>query len=350
MLAEAQAIAAATGSPYIGLLCRFIHCAFQLEDRDSEGARSALQKALSLSRELNGPAMPWLPHRALARVYAAALRQGIEREHVVQLISRFEVVATDGVLHVDAWPWPVKIYTLGRFGVAVNGAPLEFSTKVQRKPLDLLKAIVASGGRNVREDRLADVLWPEADAHRAALALTTTLHRLRKLIGQASVERQDGCLTLNPQVCWVDAWSLQRLLKVFEQNWRNESADAIAVLIGEISTLYRGPFLGDHDERPWLLATRERLHGRFLRALGRAAEVLVRARRHEQAVLCLQLGVEADPFAEETYRRLMEAQLAGEHRSEALTTYRRCRNMLARHFNLQPSPDTEALRRQIEAR
>ena len=46
-------------------------------------------------------------------------------------------------------------------------------------------------------------------------------------------------------------------------------------------------------------------------------------------------------------RRLIEAHLAREHRSEALAAYRRCRKMLAVHFGVEPSPDTEALRQRI---
>ena len=49
------------------------------------------------------------------------------------------------------------------------------------------------------------VLWSADDA--AVQALRTTLFRLRKLIGEEVILRQDGRLTLDPTCCWVDCWA-----------------------------------------------------------------------------------------------------------------------------------------------
>ncbi len=58
--------------------------------------------------------------------------------------------------------------------------PVRFTGKAQRKPLALLQALVAFGGQRVREDRLSEALWPDADGDAAHQALSTTLHRLRR--------------------------------------------------------------------------------------------------------------------------------------------------------------------------
>ena len=77
--------------------------------------------------------------------------------------------------------WPVKIFTLGRFEVYRANEPLHCSGKVQRRPLSLLKAILAFGGQQVGEARLIDVLWPEAQGDVARFCLNSTVHRLRRL-------------------------------------------------------------------------------------------------------------------------------------------------------------------------
>ncbi|MCK7497369.1 MAG: hypothetical protein MZW92_46165 [Comamonadaceae bacterium] len=60
---------------------------------------------------------------------------------------------------------------------------------------------------------LAELLWPEADGDAAQRAFDTTLHRLRKLLGhERAVVLSEGRLSLNPTVCWVDAWTLERLI------------------------------------------------------------------------------------------------------------------------------------------
>jgi len=45
-------------------------------------------------------------------------------------------------------------------------------------------ALIAMGGRQVPQTRLADLLWPDAEGDAAYRALITTLQRLRRLIGE----------------------------------------------------------------------------------------------------------------------------------------------------------------------
>ena len=41
---------------------------------------------------------------------------------------------------------PVTIFTLGRFSLLINGEAADFGRKAPRRPLELLKAIIAQGG------------------------------------------------------------------------------------------------------------------------------------------------------------------------------------------------------------
>src|SRR5206468_1742383 len=109
--------------------------------------------------------------------------------------------------------WPVRIYTLGRFQVLKHSQPLSFARKVQRKPLALLKAVIALGERGAREEQLCEALWPEAEGDAAHFALTSAIHRLRRLLGhEAAVVRKDDEVSLDAHHCWVDVWALERLL------------------------------------------------------------------------------------------------------------------------------------------
>ena len=74
-------------------------------------------------------------------------------------------------LYLEEWPYPIKIYTLGRFEIIRDDEPLHFSGKEQKKPLELLKALIAFGGRDVPEERLTDALWPDADGDHGAQVL-----------------------------------------------------------------------------------------------------------------------------------------------------------------------------------
>ncbi|MGC9968053.1 MAG: winged helix-turn-helix domain-containing protein, partial [Syntrophobacteraceae bacterium] len=135
-----------------------------------------------------------------------ALEAGIETDYVQGLIRRRNLMPDVPVLHLENWPWPLRIYTLGQFEILRDSEALRFTGKVQQKPLLLLKALIAFGGRAVKEEQLCDALWPDAEGDLAHLSLETTLHRLRKLIGKDRViQFKEGKLTLDIQSCWVDA-------------------------------------------------------------------------------------------------------------------------------------------------
>ena len=71
----------------------------------------------------------------------------------------------------------------------LEGAPLRFTGKVPRKPLELLQAIVAFGGKEVLSETLCDALWPDSDGDTAGAALRMTISRLRRLLRRDALRR-----------------------------------------------------------------------------------------------------------------------------------------------------------------
>src|SRR5579862_4714643 len=102
---------------------------------------------------------------------------------------------------------PVAIHALGGFEVFIRGERLRFVFKAPRKPLDLLKGLLTTGGGSVGQHTLCEALWPELDSWSASRALNTAVFRLRKLLGdKASVRVDCGQLRLEATYCQVDAW------------------------------------------------------------------------------------------------------------------------------------------------
>ena len=160
----------------------------------------------------------------------------------------------------EDWPWPVKVYTLGRFELLVEGESPDYSRKAPKKVLSLLKAIIAFGSRDVPEQALLDALWPEEDGDAAYRSLTATLHRLRKLLGNATAIRQTGGeIALDRQCCWVD-------VQAFEEGL-NPAADIDRV--EHAIALYRGAFLAQEVNASWAIPARERMRAKFIQAVGK---------------------------------------------------------------------------------
>jgi len=246
--------------------------------------------------------------------------------------------------------YPLQIFTLGRFSVARGVEPIRFARKAQHRPLQLLKALIALGGREVGSDRLGMALWPESEGDAAHNAFEITLHRLRQLIGvdQALVLR-DGLLTLDNRQCWVDVWAFEQAASRAEAllNSPAPNPDELASVSSRTVALYHGHFLGRETPEPWSISLRERLRSKFLRHLLDIARHWEKIGQHEAAIQCYQKGLETDDLAEIFYQRLMVCYQQLGRKSEALAVYRRCRTTLSLILSITPSPATETIRRRL---
>ena len=277
-----------------------------------------------------------------ATMCAIALDLGVETEFVCRMIERNGIAPPREAGRV--WPWPVTIDSLGRFAVTSRGKAMTLQGKVQRRPLELLKLLIAQSGRSADKHRLVDLLWPDADAESAA-ALDMTIMRLRKFLGvPEAIVIEDGKVALHADYVWVDLWSFDRAVDQLSAALRaKQDDDAIGSLADRVLDLYHGSFLEHEEPHHWLLAARDRARSRFLRSVSDIARHWEGRRRWSDAVAVYERGLEADPLAEDLYRRLMQSHVAQGHPAEAARTYHRCREMLAAELDMPPSSETQAL-------
>jgi len=362
-IAKSRAIGQKMKSSIIVFCCDLEESAIAFAEGDEKIGLKFLFDAMSMGREKGYAAFnfSFLQKEELSSLCIRALEAGIEADFVMEMIRKRKLVPETPPLHVENWPWAIKIHTLGRFGLIKDGTPLTFQGKVQKRPLDMLKAIIAFGGREVSDEQLIDTLWPEADGDVASLSFKTTLHRLRQLIGkEEAIEFKEGRITLAPQYCWVDAWAFQRLTEKAENLWKenrdnhemrtDKNAITQLIQVSEKSmSMYGGEFLPGDRKHSWTISMRERLKSKFILLVGRVGNYYEGAEQWEHAIECYQKALEVDDLQEEFYRRLMLAyQKIGRH-TEALAMYERCRNILSSVLGIEPSPDTEAVRKDIRA-
>jgi two-component SAPR family response regulator len=283
----------------------------------------------------------------LERIVSKALEAGIEVPYAQELIRR-NALLPDQAAEVENWPWPLKVYTLGRFALHKGDGPVQFSRKVQQKPLMMLKALVALGGREVLEERLTDVLWPESDGDLAHQSFATTLHRLRLLSGdEKTFPFREGRLTLDSRYCWVDAWAFEGLLRRAEnaerQGTDRSPGSKFLRLAEKAIALYKGQFLAGEAAHHWIVSPRERLRSKFLKVVGDVGRRWEIAGEWEKAAACYQTGLDADDLAEAFYRGLMVCLRRMGRDAEAQAAYQRCRKTLAARLGVNPSTETEAV-------
>lgn len=316
---------------YLALILEAMFCCVQQRDGRSV---ALLRKAFALSRAQGYMIIPgWRPCM-MAVLCKKALDNGIEVEYVRDIIRQHGLHPPCPPLECEYWPWPVRIHTLGRFSVLREGKALHPRGTAQGKPLSLLKALIAFGGRDVSEIQLIDALWPDAEGDAAHQVFRTTLHRLRQFLGdEKAIAVRDGSITLDASRCWVDVWAFERLAgKTQHITSTSEVEKAL--------NLYQGHFLAKEAEESWILPLRERLRSKFLRHVEQLGRQCEHAGAWEQAITCYRKGLETDPLAELLYQRLIACYQHQGRRVEALGVYQRCRTMFSALLGVEPSPAT----------
>lgn len=281
-------------------------------------------------------------HSVMADLCVLALKNNIEVDYARELIKTRGLVPQTAPLELDNWPWPVRIYTLSRFSLLIDGKPICFSGKTQKKPLELLKALISLGGREVGEVDLIDTLWPEAEGDAGHSVFGATLHRLRKILGhEKALVLQDNKLTLDDRYCWVDAWAFERALGEVDAAVESDEGSAVEISVNRALDLYKAPFLRDESNQPWTVTIREKLRNKLFRRLSKAADYFKDNGAAGRATELYLKALEVEPLAEELYGRLMSLYEKTEARGEALSLRNRYHETIVKPLGVIPASEIE---------
>lgn len=334
-------------APLLDFHARLVEAYAAQRQADHGACAASLRAAFELGRQHGFMSAPhWYP-RMMSRLAAFALDHDIETAYARTLIRRRGLVPEAPREH---WPWRVRVYTLGRFEIQTDDEPLASEGKAQRKPIELLKALIAHGGRNVRFDKLIGILWPEPTQDGGHKALEITIHRLRRLLGSdAAVRIGDRHASLDPSTVWVDAWALERELAPMATatSLAPQEIERMAAGADRMLALYRGHFLAGDGADAWHIPLRTRLSGYFERYALRVGEYWEGTGQWPRAADLYQRVIELDPIAETFYRRQMACLQAQGRRAEAAEVFRRCRHALSVTLGVRPNAETDALFREV---
>ncbi|HTZ17309.1 MAG TPA: BTAD domain-containing putative transcriptional regulator [Dissulfurispiraceae bacterium] len=299
-----------------------------------------LREAMKSGRERRHfNVLHWCPSM-MSLLCAAALDADIETDYVKVLIRKRKLVPDTEIPAPENWPYPLKIYTMGGFDMVIDDRRLDFSGKVQQKPLALLKAIICCSDRDVSQEWLLEALWPDVEGDKASQSFRFTLHQLRKIIGIVDAIRTTGeHLILDRRFVWVDALTFREVAD--RAILSSGPIDEFKRIADRAISLYKGDFLPGDGRNAWAVAMRERLKGKMLRLIGVAGTKFEKAQRWDDAAGYYRIGLDVDDLQEDIYQRLMRCLYRLGRRADAVAMYRRCCNALAAGLQITPSKETE---------
>ncbi len=357
-----------------------------LQERKEE-ARMSISRALQIGRDMKSPVIEWYSllvtawfsfgqgsekkglhalrhglvlgrkhgyvhlefyHPAVMRFLCAkALEQGVEEDYARSLIKKLGLAPPVSVIpgssakvpDLSNWPYPVRIYTLGRFAILEDKEKFHGTGKMQKKPVEMIKSLIAAGGTNVSAASVADELWPDADGDLARKSFDVTLSRLRRLFDKDIILSGAGQLSINKGYCLVDSMMLSGII---EQAGK-APAGQIDGLCEKALILYKGHFLPDDTALAWTVHRREMLKNGLLRIVLQAGRDAEQAGDWEKAIGYYERGLDIDPMAEEFYQHLMSCFRKLGRTAAVVNAYHRCSEILFKHLGIKPSARTNAI-------
>lgn len=316
-----------------------------------DGADSALEplrRALGAGRAGSFFANLWLERDGFARLCQLAVSRAIEPGYVRRLIGCLELSAPDPDCDPDDWPFRLRVEVLGGLQVEAwtDGSyqPLALPTRSGQ----LLEALVWLGGQSVSQEQLADLLWPDADGDAARRSFDTTLHRLRRTLGdERLLPLERGRLSLAPGLTWSDVGALERtnaaLRRAMQADADEASVEAAQNRLIERARCVR-PSGADHGG---FESNSAALRQELGRTLDRAGAYWQERDSWQKAITALEARLRLDPVAEAPYLQLMRIHAARGLPAEALAVYHRCRETIRNALGVAPGPEIEALRQRL---
>ncbi len=228
---------------------------------------------------------------------------------------------------------PVRVRVLG--SLELGGDRGLRSGRLRR----LLAVLLVHHGTVVSADRLAQLLWGDAQPAEPAAALQTLVWRLREAVRAAGCDSAVRILTRAPGYLLdvdgeqVDVVRFERLVRTAG----SQPPERSRALLEEALSLWRGPAYAEFADDEFARAEAARLEEFRLAAGSDWADAVMALDRPGDTLGRLAALVAADPLRERPRAQLMRALHRLGQSADALRTFRDYRDLLADELGLDPS-------------
>jgi two-component SAPR family response regulator len=325
---------------------RFLLAKAHLLRGDEVAATAELRRAMALAEEIGTVQFVVVEGQHAEELVDLALARGVPggrglADGIQRLRAFRQELTRDRLEMGDETERRLEIYGLGAARVVREGRPIPGSAWQAAMAKELFFYILLHGA--VERDAIGLVFWPELPAQKVTSNFHSTLYRVRQAVGSDAVVVEDGKYRLAVEY-WFDVDQFDALVErarlLPPHDWQAEELWRRAV------QLYRGELLPEVD-RAWIVVRRRELGDKYMEALvelGRCHEVRGTL---EEAIDRYRQALGENELREDIHRRVMRTYADAGRRSDAITQYRRCQEILRRELGIEPSRETMKLYQEI---
>ncbi len=203
-----------SGNLHVSFQIQLIQASWYIEQNLLEEGLSGLEEALFLGKTNHFLTHPWFGWRrpAVQKLYSFALDNDIESDYINMLIEVNKVVPNSLETVSSAWPWLLKIQTLGTFSIMFKGRKID-SGKFKNGELELIKLVSCFGGKQVETNKIVQKLWPNLESEAGQQALDNAVASIHKNLGRNQIIIvHKGAISFHASYVWVDLWAASSMV------------------------------------------------------------------------------------------------------------------------------------------
>lgn len=286
----------------------------------------SLREAARVWAEIGNPLACARNAVALARAAGASEPEVAEAEQRLRSLGVREPSApAAGLLSAVPRPAraPVRVRTLGGFGILRDGQPVRATKWNSKKARDLLKLLISRHGRPTPREVLIETLWPAEEPACCANRLSVALSTIRTVLDPDHQYSADHFVHSDKHVVSLANLRVdveEFLVAAVRVTGRSLRVQALEELRAT-EALYTGDFLEEDPYQDWAVSMREQASAAYLTVATGLAGAAGEAGDYDLAVRCYLRVLERDRYDEDTHLRLTSVLTAAGRHGQARARY-----------------------------
>ncbi|MGB4125481.1 MAG: BTAD domain-containing putative transcriptional regulator [Dethiobacteria bacterium] len=246
------------------------------------------------------------------------------------------------------------IYTLGNFRVYCGEKLISESSHRAHRLWCLFIYLVLNRSRSITREELLQNIWTESDELKnPEQALRTSIYRLRQIFNrksspgtQETILSSQGRYRWNNTQCWLDIEEFERKCLLGSQ-LADEEPKRATIFLKEALILYKGSFLSEFEDTPWIEPHRNHFRRMYLECVSRLTRLLKAERQFAKIIKINEKAALLEPFEEELHLSLMEALLEEGKYGLARAHYEYVTSLYYHEMGVKPSPAMRNIYRRL---
>lgn len=247
----------------------------------------------------------------------------------------------------------IIITMLGEFSLTYQNKKITDEDNRSKKIWRLLEYLITFRDKEITQNELIELLWPEEQIKNPVNALKTTMHRVRSLLKQLELPEEyfpivhaQGSYRWNKSLkCSIDNMIFDQLYCKSNEEQLSEDERLNACL--QALEYYKGYFLPKASHDSWAMPITTYYHSIYLKLVNQTIGLLEKRKRYDMIIDICQKAMKFDAYEEFLHYYLILSYYKTGQQQLAISQYDYITDLLYSKFGVKPSDNITSLYKEI---